>query len=260
MTENAAVTESSSTYGIEAFQIEKQYGLQTALHGVSFQVPQGQIVGFLGPNGAGKTTTMRILTGFYAPTKGDAKIAGYSVSKSGDEVRKRIGYLPETPPLYPEMTVESFLYFVLELKGIRKSERAEKLAWALEKCGLTHKRKHVIGTLSKGYRQRVGLAQAIVHQPPVIILDEPTVGLDPLQIQEVRKLIQSFQGKHTVLLSTHILSEVTASCQRAMIIHRGRIVHDQLLSDLQDRQSLEEVFLSVVTKDQLDPTSKDAAA
>ncbi len=249
----------SQVMGIEAFQLEKQYGLNTALHGVSFQVPEGEVVGFLGPNGAGKTTTMRILTGYYLPTKGDAKIAGYSVTSQIDEVRKRIGYLPETPPLYPEMTVGSFLEFVLELKGVKKTERKENLDWALQSCGLTEKRKHVIGTLSKGYRQRVGLAQAIVHKPSVIILDEPTVGLDPLQIQEVRKLIQSFKGKHTVLLSTHILSEVTASCQRAVIIHRGRIIHQQTISDLSDKQSLEELFLSVVTKDEVSH-SKDAAA
>ena len=230
------------TSGIEVFDLEKQYGLTTALHGVSFKVPEGEIVGFLGPNGAGKTTTMRILTGYYLPTKGDAKIAGYSVLKNSDEVRKRIGYLPETPPLYTEMTVQSYLQFVLELKGIKKKIAQENLEWALESCGLSHKRNSVIATLSKGFRQRVGLAQAIVHKPPVIILDEPTVGLDPLQIQEVRKLIQSFRGKHTVLISTHILSEVTANCQRAIIIHRGKIIHEQAISDLSDRQSLEEVF------------------
>ncbi len=249
-----------ATSGIEVFNLEKQYGLNTALHGVSFKVPEGEIVGFLGPNGAGKTTTMRILTGYYLPTKGDAKIAGYSVLKQSDEVRKRIGYLPETPPLYPEMTVLSYLQFVLELKGIKKKIGKENLEWALDACGLTHKRNSVISTLSKGFRQRVGLAQAIVHKPPVIILDEPTVGLDPLQIQEVRKLIQSFRGKHTVLLSTHILSEVTANCQRAIIIHRGKIIHEQAISDLNDRQSLEEVFLSVVTKDEVQGSSKEVAA
>jgi len=246
--------------GITVLNLEKQYGLNTALHGVSFNVPEGEIVGFLGPNGAGKTTTMRILTGYYLPTKGDAKIAGYSVLKNSDEVRKRIGYLPETPPLYPEMTVQSYLQFVLELKGVKKKLRKENLEWALESCGLAHKRHSVISTLSKGFRQRVGLAQAIVHKPPVIILDEPTVGLDPLQIQEVRKLIQSFRGKHTVLLSTHILSEVTANCQRAIIIHRGRIIHEQAISDLSDKQSLEEVFLSVVTKDEVQGASKEVAA
>lgn len=250
----------SSSYGIEAFDLEKQYGLHTALHGVSFKVPKGEIVGFLGPNGAGKTTTMRILTGYYLPTQGDAKISGYSVLKQGDQVRREIGYLPETPPLYPEMSVKSYLQFVLELKGIARSQRKAQLDWAAESCGLTHKLNQVIGTLSKGYRQRVGLAQAIVHKPSVIILDEPTVGLDPLQIQEVRKLIQSFRGQHTVLLSTHILSEVTASCDRAMIIHRGRMIHEQTLSDMSEKQSLEELFLSVISKDEVQGSHKNAAA
>lgn len=234
---------------IEARHLEKNYGLFTALSDVSFKVEKGEIVGFLGPNGAGKTTTMRIITGYYPPSEGDVIVDGYSVRNQITEVKKRIGYLPETPPLYPEMTVDSYLRFVLELKGTPRKKRAEYLEWALEKCGLMNRRRSVIGTLSKGYRQRVGLAQAVIHRPPVIILDEPTVGLDPIQILEIRNLIQEFRGEHTVMLSTHILSEVTAVCERAIIIKAGRIVHEQAIKDLSEKKSLEEVFLEVISKD-----------
>ena len=234
---------------IEIQGIEKRYGLFNALKSLSFSVGKGEIVGFLGPNGAGKTTTMRVITGFYPPTEGDVLIDGFSVTKNLDEVKKRIGYLPETPPLYPEMTVESYLKFVLQIKKTKKSDQKENLDWALEKCGLKNRRKSVIGTLSKGFRQRVGLAQAIIHRPPVIILDEPTVGLDPLQILDIRQLIQSFRGEHTLLLSTHILSEVTAVCWRAIIIKSGRIVHEQALEESSQKKSLEEIFLEVISKD-----------
>jgi len=234
---------------IEARSLEKSYGLFRALWEVSFEVKKGEIVGFLGPNGAGKTTTMRILTGFYPPSSGDALIDGHSVTKAPEAVKRKIGYLPETPPLYPEMSVESYLRFILEIKKVKPSERKEHLEWALEKCGLQDRRKSVIGNLSKGFRQRVGLAQAVIHRPPVIILDEPTVGLDPLQILDIRNLIQEFRQEHTVLLSTHILSEVTAVCERAIIIRSGRVVHEQNIRDLSDRKSLEEVFLEVISKD-----------
>lgn len=240
---------------IEAISLEKTYGLFQALKNLSFKVEKGQIVGFLGPNGAGKTTTMKILTGFYPPSSGEAIIDSYSVTKQPEEVKKRIGYLPETPPLYPEMTVESFLKFILELKKVPKALRKDRLGWALEKCGLKDRRKSVISTLSKGFRQRVGLAQAVIHQPAIIILDEPTVGLDPLQIIEIRDLIQSFRGDHTVLLSTHILSEVTATCERAIIINAGHIVHEQALKDLSEKKSLEEVFLEVISKDSFESNS-----
>jgi len=233
---------------IEAIGIEKKYGLFTALSNLSFKVEKGEILGFLGPNGAGKTSTMRILTGFYPPSAGDALIDGHSVLKAPEEVKKRIGYLPETPPLYPEMTVKGFLKFILEIKQVPKADRKDRLEWALEKCGLKDRARSVIGNLSKGFRQRVGLAQAVIHRPPVIILDEPTVGLDPLQILEIRHLIQEFQSEHTVLLSTHILSEVTAVCQRALIIRSGRIVHEQNIRDLSEKKSLEEVFLEVISK------------
>ncbi|PIR22398.1 MAG: MFS transporter [Deltaproteobacteria bacterium CG11_big_fil_rev_8_21_14_0_20_45_16] len=240
---------------IEAISIEKTYGLFQALKNLSFKVEKGQIVGFLGPNGAGKTTTMRILAGFYPPSSGEAIIDSYSVTRQPEEVKKRIGYLPETPPLYPEMTVESFLKFILELKKVSKALRKDRLGWALEKCGLKDRRKSVISTLSKGFRQRVGLAQAVIHQPSVIILDEPTVGLDPLQIMEIRDLIQSFRGDHTVLLSTHILSEVTATCERAIIINAGHIVHEQALKDMSEKKSLEEIFLEVISKDSFESNS-----
>ncbi|MDB5037350.1 MAG: transporter related protein [Bacteriovoracaceae bacterium] len=234
---------------IKASHLTKTYGPLTALSDVSFEVQTGEIVGFLGANGAGKTTTMRILTGFYQPTSGQAWVAGHSVTENPADVKRNIGYLPETPPLYPEMTVEGYLRFVLELKKTAKADRPELLEWALEKCGLKNRRNSIIGNLSKGYRQRVGLAQAVIHKPPVIILDEPTVGLDPVQIIEIRNLIREFSGGHTVLLSTHILSEVTAVCQRAIIVHRGRIAHEQTIKDLSAKKSLEEVFLEVISKD-----------
>ncbi len=235
---------------IKAENLTKTYGAFTALKGVSFEIQKGEIVGFLGVNGAGKTTTMRILTGFYQPTSGNAWIGGHSVIDDPQGVKGCIGYLPETPPLYMEMTVESYLKFVLELKRTPRAQKASHLDWAIEKCGLKDRRKSVISTLSKGFRQRVGLAQAVVHRPPVIILDEPTVGLDPVQIIEIRKLIQGFAGEHTVLLSTHILSEVTATCQRAIIIHRGRVTHDKKIQDLTQRKSLEEVFIEEITRDE----------
>ena len=234
---------------IKASHLTKSYGTFKALQDVSFEVQTGEIVGFLGANGAGKTTTMRILTGFYQPTSGQAWVAGHSVTENPEEVKRNIGYLPETPPLYTEMTVQSYLSFVLELKKTPKADRPQLLEWALEKCGLKDRRNSIISNLSKGYRQRVGLAQAVIHKPPVIILDEPTVGLDPIQIIEIRNLIKEFAGAHTVLLSTHILSEVTAVCQRAIIVHRGRIAHEQSIKDLSAKKSLEEVFLEVIAKD-----------
>lgn len=240
---------------IEAKHLTKSYGPFKVLDDVSFKIEKGEIVGFLGANGAGKTTTMRILTGFYQTDEGDAEVAGFSVSRRADEVKKNIGYLPETPPVYPEMSVEDYLKFVLELKKVPRAQHRDQLEWALQKCGLHHRRRSIISNLSKGYRQRVGLAQAVIHKPKVIILDEPTVGLDPLQIIEIRNLVKEFAGDHTVLLSTHILSEVTATCQRAIIIHRGRVVHDQSLRDLTGRQSLEEVFLEVIAKDEAAPAA-----
>jgi ABC-2 type transport system ATP-binding protein len=209
---------------IEVDGLSKTYGSTAAIKDVSFRVAPGEILGFLGPNGAGKTTTMRILTGYLPASEGTARIAGKDVHTDSMAVRQSIGYLPETPPLYPEMTVEGFLYFVARIKGVSAGDRATKVTSAIERCNLQEKRKVIIRKLSKGFRQRVGIAQAIVHNPPVIILDEPTVGLDPRQIIEVRNLIKSLAGEHTIILSTHILPEVSMTCDRITIIDQGQII------------------------------------
>ncbi|MBD2353894.1 ABC transporter ATP-binding protein [Tolypothrix sp. FACHB-123] len=209
---------------IEVEHLSKIYGSTPAINDVTFNVEPGEILGFLGPNGAGKTTTMRILAGYLPATKGTAKIAGFDVHENSLAVRQRIGYLPETPPLYPDMTVEGFLHFVARIKGVSAGDRHSKVQAAIARCNLDEKRKVIIRKLSKGYRQRVGIAQAIVHDPPAIILDEPTVGLDPRQIIEVRNLIKSLAGTHTIILSTHILPEVSMTCSRVAIINRGKVV------------------------------------
>lgn len=209
---------------IEVEHLSKNYGSTPGIQDISFNVEPGEIMGFLGPNGAGKTTTMRILAGYLPATTGSARIAGYDVHENSLLVRQRIGYLPETPPLYPEMTVEGFLYFVARVKGVSAGDRAAAVKRAIERCNLQEKRKVLIRKLSKGFRQRVGIAQAIVHDPPVIILDEPTVGLDPRQIIDVRNLIKSLAGSHTIILSTHILPEVSMTCDRVTIINRGKVI------------------------------------
>ncbi|ACK72755.1 ABC transporter related [Gloeothece citriformis PCC 7424] len=209
---------------IEVEHLSKIYGSTAAIQDVDFSVEAGEIVGFLGPNGAGKTTTMRILSGYIPATTGTARIAGYDVHEKSLEVRQRIGYLPENPPLYPDMTVEGFLTFVARIKGVSRSDRKARVNWAIERCQLKEKRKVLIRKLSKGYKQRVGIAHALVHNPPVIILDEPTVGLDPKQITEVRDLIKSLAGEHTVILSTHILPEVSMTCDRVIIINQGKVI------------------------------------
>ncbi|MFQ5588717.1 MAG: ABC transporter ATP-binding protein [Nitrospiria bacterium] len=202
----------------------KRYGGVTAIEDVNFTVEKGEVLAFLGPNGAGKTTTMRILTCFMPATSGTATIAGYDIFEEPMEVKRRIGYLPETPPLYPEMTVTEYLSFVAKIKGLSKIEQGKGLSSALEKAGLTEVSKRLIGNLSKGFRQRVGLAQALIHNPDVLILDEPTVGLDPRQIIEIRELINGLAGEHTIILSTHILPEAKAVSKKVVIINRGRIV------------------------------------
>jgi len=209
---------------IEVEHLSKSYGSTPAIQDVTFNVEPGEIVGFLGPNGAGKTTTMRILAGYLPATSGTARIAGYDVHENSLAVRQRIGYLPETPPLYPDMTVEGFLYFVARLKGVAAGDRSRQVSAAIERCNLQEKRYVLIRKLSKGFRQRVGIAQALVHDPPAIFLDEPTVGLDPRQIIEVRNLIKSLAGTHTIILSTHILPEVSMTCSRVTIINRGQVV------------------------------------
>jgi ABC-type multidrug transport system ATPase subunit len=228
---------------IEVEHLSKIYGSTAAIEDVTFSVKSGEIMGFLGPNGAGKTTTMRILSGYLPATNGTAKIAGIEVHENSMAVRQKIGYLPENPPLYPDMTVEGFLKFVAEIKGVPRRDRAKRVDYALDRCNLTDRRKTLIRKLSKGYRQRVGLAQAIVHDPPVIILDEPTIGLDPKQIIDVRNLIKNLAGDHTVILSTHILPEVSMTCNRVAIINQGKIVAtgtpDILMQQLAQQASYE---------------------
>lgn len=203
---------------IEVQNLMRSYGRDPVIERVTFEVRKGEITGFLGPNGAGKTTTMRILTGYMPMTRGLARVAGFDVFTQSLEARRRIGYLPEQPPLYQEMTVVAYLDFVAKVKGVAARERSKSVARAMEQTATTKFRDTIIRKLSKGYKQRVGLAQALVHNPEVLILDEPTVGLDPEQIIEVRELIKSLGGEHTVILSTHILSEVSATCERAVII------------------------------------------
>ncbi len=217
---------------IEVDNLTKVYKTNPAVDHVSFDVKKGEILGFLGPNGAGKTTTMRMLTGYMPATSGRARIDGFDVADQSMEVRKRIGYLPEVPPLYPEMTIESYLDFVARIKGVPPSERGRRVAQAMDMAHLTDRRKELIHRLSRGYRQRVGLAQALVHDPAVLILDEPTAGLDPKQIIEVRRLIKGLAGTHTILLSTHILPEVGMTCDRVLIINRGKIVAEDTPDNL----------------------------
>ena len=228
---------------IEVEHLSKIYGSTPAISDITFNVEPGEILGFLGPNGAGKTTTMRILAGYLPATSGTAKIASYDVHENSLLVRQQIGYLPETPPLYPEMSVEGFLHFVARIKGISAGDRTNKVKSAMERCGLQDKRYTIIRKLSKGYRQRVGIAQAIVHDPPAIILDEPTVGLDPRQIIEVRNLIKNLAGTHTIILSTHILPEVSMTCSRVAIINRGQVVAtntpENLMTELTGSSSYE---------------------
>ena len=211
---------------IEVSGLTKLYGERTAIRDVTFSVPKGQVMGFLGPNGAGKSTTMRILTGYIGATSGSATVAGFDVGRQSLEVRRRVGYLPETTPLYDEMRVSGFLDFVCKVRRVAPSKRASRIDSALESCGLEDRRDEVIGRLSKGLRQRVGLAQAIVHEPELLILDEPTAGLDPAQTRETRDLIKRLGRERTVVLSSHILSEVEATCERVVIINQGRIVAD----------------------------------
>ena len=220
---------------IEVESLTKRYGRTTAVDGVSFRVERGEILGFLGPNGAGKTTTMRILTCYLPPTEGTARVAGYDVFSQPMDVKRRVGYLPETPPLYPDMSVREYLDFCARIKGVPAKERQARVGAAIEKCRVGDVRDKLIAKLSKGYRQRVGLAQAILHNPEVLILDEPTAGLDPKQIIETRELIRSLAGDHTVILSTHILPEVSMTCGRVVIINKGRVVAEDTPDNLTRR-------------------------
>ena len=209
---------------IEVEHVSKSYNDRKVVDDVSFKVEKGEVLGFLGPNGAGKTTTMRILTCYMPSSEGTARVAGFDVFEESIEVRKRIGYLPENPPLYAEMSVLSYLNFVARIKGVRSNQRKNQVDEAIGKCSLGDVRSRIIGKLSKGYRQRVGLAQALLNNPEVLILDEPTIGLDPKQIHEVRSLIKGLASTHTVILSTHILPEVSMTCNRVVIINNGKVI------------------------------------
>ncbi len=215
--------------------LSKRYARTVAVDNISFEVQKGQIVGFLGPNGAGKTTTMRVLTCFMPATSGTASVAGFDVQEHPMEVKRRIGYLPETPPLYPDMEVREYLHFVGQLKGIPKAELARRVAEVSERCSVADVSNKLIAKLSKGYKQRVGLAQAIIHNPDVLILDEPTSGLDPKQRVETLELIKSLKGDHTIILSTHVLSEIEATCQDVIIISKGKVVATDTMDNLTHR-------------------------
>jgi ABC-2 type transport system ATP-binding protein len=220
--------------------LTKRYARNVAVKNISFEVDQGEIVGFLGKNGAGKTTTMRVLTCFLPPTAGKATVAGFDVLDQSLEVKKRIGYLPESPPLYPEMEIDAYLTFVAKLKGIPAGEIRKRVDEVCDRTAIADHKNTIIGKLSKGYRQRVGLAQAIIHNPPVLILDEPTSGLDPQQQREARQLISSLSGDHTIILSTHILSEVEQSCSKVIIINEGEIVASDTVANLHNRRGTAE--------------------
>lgn len=230
--------------------LTKKYARATAVDQISFTVTKGQIVGFLGPNGAGKTTTMRMLTCFLPPSAGTANVAGFDVLDQPFEVKKRIGYLPETPPIYPEMETAEYLTFVGKLKGLSGSELQTRVNYVAERCNVADVKKKLLGKLSKGYRQRVGLAQAIIHNPDVLILDEPTAGLDPKQINETRDLIKSLAGDHTIILSTHILPEVEQTCEQVIIINKGKLVATDSVRNLQARaRGAETILLEVAGRD-----------
>jgi len=220
---------------IEVSGLTKFYGPRTAVNDLSFTVNAGEVVGFLGPNGAGKSTTMKILTGFMPASAGSVKVNGYDVFDSPLEVKRSVGYLPENPPVYLEMIVEEYLKFAARIHDVPKAKIKSAVDSAIQRTGLTQVKNRIIGNLSKGYRQRVGIAQALVHDPKVLILDEPTVGLDPVQIIEIRELIKSLAGQHTVILSSHILPEVTATCQRIIVINKGRIVAQDSIDRLTTR-------------------------
>ena len=231
---------------IKVSELTKRYARTTAVDHISFEVEKGQIVGFLGPNGAGKTTTMRMLTCFLPPTSGAASVAGFDVLEQPMEVKRRIGYLPETPPLYHEMRATEYLQFVGKLKGLSGPDLKQRVDTACERCAITDVRDKLLGKLSKGYRQRVGLAQAILHNPDVLILDEPTAGLDPKQINETRDLIKSLAGDHTIILSTHILPEVEQTCKQVIIISKGKLVATDSVSNLRARgRGAESVLVEV---------------
>jgi ABC-2 type transport system ATP-binding protein len=233
---------------IDVRDLTKRYGDLVAVDHVSFTAQRGEVVGFLGPNGAGKTTTMRIITGFLPASAGTVKVEDFDIFDDSHEVRKRIGYLPENPPLYLDMTVTAYLEFVGRIKGIPRAALSDAVDRALHRCGLTEVARRVLGHLSKGYRQRVGLAQAIIHEPSVLVLDEPTIGLDPRQIREIRALVRELAVERTVILSTHILQEVAQICQKVVIINEGRVVVEEKIETLTQDAPLEEVFMRYISR------------
>ena len=240
---------------IEVQHLTKRYGRVTAVDDVSFRVERGEILGFLGPNGAGKTTTMRILTGYMPATEGKAIVAGFDVFDQPIEAKRRTGYLPETPPLYPDMSVSEYLDFVAKIKGVPSADRRARVQYVMERTRIADMANRLCGKLSKGYKQRVGLAQALIHNPDVLILDEPTAGLDPKQIIETRELIKELAGDHTIILSTHILPEVAQTCQRVVIIAKGKVVAVDTPDNLTARlRGSETMYL------QVDASGADAAA
>src|SRR5256712_5747105 len=235
---------------ITVTELTKKYARHTAGDHISFEVHKGEIVGFLGPNGAGKTTTMRMLTCFLPPTWGAAQVAGFDVLEQPREVKKRIGSLPKPPPLYPEMRTQEYLAFVGKLKGLSGAELRKRVDYVCDRCAVADVKEKLLGKLSRGYRQRVGLAQAIIHNPDVLILDEPTAGLDPKQINETRDLIKSLAGDHTIILSTHILPEVEQTCEQVIIINRGKLVATDSVRNLQARaRGAESVLVEVAGRD-----------
>ncbi|MBN23171.1 MAG: MFS transporter [Bdellovibrionaceae bacterium] len=231
---------------IEVQNLTKMYGPHTAIQNLNFNVEAGEVVGFLGPNGAGKSTTMKIITGFIPSSSGTVRVAGHDIFKNPIEVKRNLGYLPETPPVYMEMKVQDYIKFSAQIHELPHSKIKNSVDLALEKTGLTHVKNRVCGNLSKGYRQRVGLAAALVHDPKVLILDEPTVGLDPKQIIDIRSLIKGLAGEHTVILSSHILPEITATCQRVIIINQGQIVAQDSLERLDTRLKQGTTYLLTV--------------
>jgi ABC-2 type transport system ATP-binding protein len=237
---------------IDVCDLTKRYGEHAALDGVTFRVERGEVVGFLGPNGAGKTTTLRILSTYLSPDGGRARVADHDVMTAPMEVRRRLGYLPEHPPVDLDQTVREYLGFCAALRNVPRQKRRRAVDAVVERCGLTAVALRLIGNLSKGFRQRVGLAQALVHGPEVVILDEPTVGLDPHQIREIRQLIRSLAGDHTVLLSSHILPEVAMTCSRVVVVHRGRIAADVAVDSASAGGGLEETFLRVTSTDAIE--------
>lgn len=245
---------------IEVSHLTKQYGNHLAVDDVSFTVADGQICGLLGPNGAGKSTIMNILTGYLSATSGQVTVAGHPLPEEADAVKACVGYLPEQPPLYPEMTVQEYLTFAAELKGVKKAERKEQVCRAARRTGLETVLPRLIRSLSKGYKQRVGIAQALLGSPRLIILDEPTVGLDPAQVIEIRKLIRELGRAHTVILSSHILSEVQAVCQQILILSKGHLAAAGSLEELTvDGKSLEEVFLELTDGESEEATGEEEA-